>query len=74
MAPSPSSDLLLLKEHEYYNTRDLQSFLPLLQSNEDYGSSSGSNIILGIIAFVIVGLFINKRKSWVLRAVDILYD
>lgn len=73
MAPSPSSDLLLLKEHEYYNTGNLQSVLPFLQNNDDYSSSSGSNIILGIIAFVIVGLLINKRTSWVLNAVDTCY-
>lgn len=74
MAPSPSSDILLLKEHEYYNTGDLQSVLPFLQSN-DYNSSSGSNIIiLGIVLFVILGVFINKRKSWVLNAVDTWYS
>ncbi|CUM45857.1 unnamed protein product [Debaryomyces fabryi] len=64
MAPSPTSDLLLLKEHEYYNTGDIRLVLPFLQDNEGYSSSSERNILLWIIVFVIVGLFISKRKSW----------
>lgn len=69
MAPLPTSDRLLLKEHEYYNTGDLRVVLPFLQNNEDYSSSSGSNILLWIIVFVIVGLFISKRKSWMRHSI-----
>lgn len=73
MAPSPTSDRVLLMEHEYYNTGDIRLVLPFMQYKDDSDNSLAGHLIKGIVLFMIIGLFINKWKSLMLHVIESWY-
>lgn len=73
MAPLPTTDSELLKEHEFYDSGNRKSVLSFIHDYDTHEHSTGNNV-LGILLMLAVLYLLVKRKAWILKKLGDLYN